>query len=57
MQDLSFVIYTAAYLFDRVLLHDTCATENKDLLETSYKNLAKIVVRSFKVTIIPPPFL
>ena len=47
MQDLSFVIYTAAYLFDRVLLHDTCATENKDLLETSHKNLLKLLsVRS-----------
>ena len=56
MQDLSFVIYTAAYLFDRVLLHDTCATENKDLLETSHTNLAKIIFRPFKI-IIPPPFL
>ena len=47
MQDLSFVIYTAAYLFDSVLLHDTCATENKDLLETSHKNPPKLLsVRS-----------
>ena len=47
MQDLSFVIYTAAYLFDRVLLHDTCATEIKTYSKSRTQILRKLLsVRS-----------